>query len=162
MKTNLLSSTLYDNNTFYKAFKNDLLHAQHRVIIESPFITLKRMKGLMPILIKLRNKGITVIVNTRNPVEHSDDYYDQAVKSIQQLQEIGVKVLYTVKLHRKIAILDDAILWEGSLNILSQNDSCEIMRRTNSRELVKQMVGFISVYSGQLLAHNDRGSYNCH
>lgn len=143
MTTDLLSSTLYDNNTFYEEFKKDLLHAQYRVIIESPFITLKRMKDFMPIFNKLRNKGITVIINTRNPDEHNDEYYKQAVQSIQQLQEIGVKVLYTVKLHRKLAIIDTAILWEGSLNILSQNDSCEIMRRTNSGELVEQMIRFI-------------------
>ena len=37
----------------------------------------------------------------------------------------------------------DDTLWEGSLNILSQNDSCEIMRRSVSSELVKQMADFV-------------------
>ena len=146
MTSDLLSSTLYDNNSFYYKFKKDLLHAQQCVIIESPFITLKRMNELMPILISLRNKRIIVIVNTRNPDEHNDEYYQQAVESIQQLQEIGVRVLYTAKLHRKIAIIDDAILWEGSLNILSQNDSCEIMRRSYSTELVHQIKRFTGCY----------------
>jgi hypothetical protein len=54
-----------------------------------------------------------------------------------------VKVLYTVKHHRKLAIIDDEILWEGSLNILSQNDSCEIMRRTVSQQVASEMVRFI-------------------
>ena len=52
----------------------------------------------------------------------------QAELAIHTLQELDVTVLMAVGHHRKIAIVDD-ILYEGSLNILSQNDSCELMRR---------------------------------
>jgi hypothetical protein len=51
-------------------------------------------------------------------------------------------VLYTAGHHRKLAILDRSILWEGSLNILSQNSSSEIMRRIQSAELAWQMAHF--------------------
>lgn len=47
--------------------------------------------------------------------------------------------------HRKLAIIDDDILWEGGLNVLSQNDSCEIMRRIKSNEVFKQMMQFIGI-----------------
>jgi hypothetical protein len=38
------------------------------------------------------------------------------------LQKLGVQVLYTSGHHRKLAIIDREILYEGSLNIPSQND----------------------------------------
>jgi hypothetical protein len=44
--------------------------------------------------------------------------------------------------HRKLAIIDRRLLWEGSLNMLSQNDSCEIMRRIESNSLATQMIHF--------------------
>ena len=81
-------------------------------------------------------------VNTRHPEEHDGVYINQAYDAVAGMQILGVRVLYTVKHHRKIAIIDDT-LWEGSLNILSQNDSCEIMRRSVSSELVKQMADFV-------------------
>lgn len=136
------SSTLFDNNTFYHAFERDLKRAKRSVIIESPFITSRRMDYLMPILIKLRRKGLNVIVNTRSPEEHNQEYAIQAEKAVAAMQNIGIKVLYTVKHHRKIAIIDAEVLWEGSLNILSQGDSCEIMRRSVSRSLAWQMARF--------------------
>jgi hypothetical protein len=68
----------------------------------------------------------------------------QASIAIHTMQQMGVRVLYTVKHHRKLAIIDD-VLWEGSLNILSQNDSCEIMRRIKSRSLVMEMVRFLGL-----------------
>jgi len=140
------NSKLFDNNSFYKAFERDLRRARHSVIIESPFITSRRMEHLLPILIKLCRKGIKVVVNTRNPEEHNVEYMIQAEDAVAAMQEIGIKVLYTVKHHRKLAIIDNEILWEGSLNILSQGDSCEIMRRTASSSVVYKMLCFIKLY----------------
>ncbi len=140
---NLLASRLYDNTNFYKMFRKDLKHAQFSVIIESPFITAKRMEELLPILRKLRQRGVRVTVNTRDPKEHDAEYERQAGLAVYEMQELGITVLYTVKHHRKLAIIDGEILYEGSLNILSQIDSCEIMRRTVSQQLANEMVRFI-------------------
>ena len=139
----LLSSSLYDNRNFYKSFVKDLKSAQRSVLIESPFITTRRMNDLLPIFRTLRQQGVRIVVNTRNPEEHESDYQQQALLAIFEMQELDVTVLYTVKHHRKLAIIDGEILWEGSLNILSQNDSCEIMRRTVSEQLADEMMRFI-------------------
>jgi hypothetical protein len=87
------------------------------------------------------HRGVHVIVNTRDPDCHEPMMREQALACLETLDELGVEVLYTGSLHRKIAIVDD-VLWEGSLNIFSQNDSCEIMRRTASVDAVKQMIRF--------------------
>ena len=79
-----------------------------------------------------------MIVNTKPLDEHDTVLRGQAEQAITALQEIGVRVLMTVGLHRKVAVVDD-VLWEGSLNILSQNDSCELMRRIQSLELSDQL-----------------------
>ncbi len=136
---------MYDQTTFFKALERDLLSAQNEVIIESPFITVKRINALLPILTKLRNRGVSVTINTRDPNEHDLVYEDQALESIAMLQSIDIKVLYTVKHHRKLVIIDRAIAWNGSLNILSQNDSCEIMWRVESSDLANRLLGFINV-----------------
>jgi hypothetical protein len=48
--------------------------------------------------------------------------------------------------HRKLAILDKKILWEGSLNILSQIYSREIMRRIDNQDLTLEMFNFLKFY----------------
>jgi phosphatidylserine/phosphatidylglycerophosphate/cardiolipin synthase-like enzyme len=139
----LLGSRLHDQNTFYPALLRDLSGCAHEVIIESPFITRKRITQLIPVFIKLRKRNVRVIINTRNPEDHDEPYRSQAYEAIAQLHHIGVVVLFTGGHHRKLAILDKVIIWEGSLNILSYNDSCEIMRRTNSIILAEQMLRFL-------------------
>jgi phosphatidylserine/phosphatidylglycerophosphate/cardiolipin synthase-like enzyme len=142
---NLTSSRLYDQSTFYNAFLRDLERAQLRVVIESPFITEKRTALLLPALLRLRTKGVRVVINTKPFEEHESTYQTQAVLAVGAMQDIGVEVLMTGGHHRKLAIIDDEILWEGSLNILSQNDSCELMRRIHSDKAVKEMLQFIGI-----------------
>lgn len=138
-------SSLYDQNTFYRAFERDLLHARQEVIIESPFITASRMQLLLPILRKLSRRGVRIVVNTRHHEEHEGDYCRQAAEAIVTLQDIGVTVLYTGGHHRKLAIIDRKVLYEGSLNILSYRDSCEIMRRVASLAEAKKLLQFIGL-----------------
>lgn len=136
------SSHLYNQDSFYQAFVHDLERARSRVVIESPFITRKRMNMLFPTLSRLRAKGVRIVINTKPFIEHELSYRNQAMMVVAELQDLGVEVLLTVGHHRKLAIIDTDILWEGSLNILSQNDSCEIMRRIRSNDAVKEMILF--------------------
>ena len=84
-------------------------------------------------------------INTKPLDEHDTILRDRATYAIAELQEIGVKVLFTSGHHRKLAIIDDLVLYEGSLNILSQSDSCEIMRRIEDKVSVLQMLRFIGL-----------------
>lgn len=139
----LLTSKLYSEANFYNAFLKDLKKARVEVIIESPFLACKRTQSLLPAFYKLNRRGIKVRINTRNPRHHEYELQIQAWKSIKLLRSAGVKVkFYDDMRHRKIAIIDRDVLWEGSLNILSQNYSKEVMRRTQSQALAKQMLNF--------------------
>jgi len=138
-------SKLFDDNTFYCAFINDLGACKEEVLIESPFITSRRMATLLPVLQRLRQRGVRVTINTRHPDEHDPHFSVQAIQALGGLHLIGANILYTGKHHRKIAILDGKILWEGSLNILSHNDSCEMMRRIESEHEAQEMIRFLGL-----------------
>jgi phosphatidylserine/phosphatidylglycerophosphate/cardiolipin synthase-like enzyme len=139
----LLSSHLYNEEEFYKAFFDDLRKAKQEIILESPFITVKRMNSFLPIFQQLKKRGIRVVINTKPFDEHEPYYQLQAEQSVSTLQELGILVLLTAGHHRKLAVIDKRITWEGSLNILSQNDSCEVMRRIYSEQLANQMLAFL-------------------
>lgn len=143
----VFTSRLFDNDTFYPAFEKDLYYCRSEAVIESPFITLRRVDHLLPVLQKAIRRGVRVTVNTK-PLDEHDEYMRlEAESGIAQLQGIGVNILFTGGHHRKFATFDRKILWEGSLNILSQNDSCEIMRRIESNILTEQMLRFTRMTS---------------
>lgn len=142
---NATLTRLYNQDSFDAAFLKDIQHCRSSLVIESPFIRFNRIRSLMPILTKLRKRGVHIIINTRNPIEHDLEYQWQAEHAVTLMQDIGIRVLYTVKHHRKLAIIDRSTFWEGSLNILSYYDSCEIMRRTVSPTEAEILINFIGI-----------------
>jgi hypothetical protein len=142
----LLQSQLYDEISFYNSFINDLTSAKQNVLIESPYLTERRALQFAGVFKKLSRNGVRVRINTRDPRHHDKTLEIQAWKAIKVLRKNGVKVYICSDMrHRKLATIDNIILWDGSLNILSQANSKEVMRRTNSVELCKQMISFTRV-----------------
>lgn len=142
---NNFTTSLHDERTFYQAFIKDLEHCKQEVIIESPFITSERMKSLWPTLRRLYNRGIKIFIVTRDPKEHSEGYLNQSESEIEALEAIGIQVLLcTGNHHRKLAIIDRTILWEGSLNILSQIHSREFMRRLEGGGFAGDLFNFLN------------------
>ena len=141
------NSSLFNERTFYDQFLFDLRNCNDEVIIESPFITTSRIKSFFPIFEKLLSKGVKIYIVTRNPIEHeSYALKTQAEEVICMFEEMGIQTLICGgNHHRKLAILDRQILWEGSLNILSQNNSREIMRRIDDEALALQMFKFLKL-----------------
>jgi len=141
----ILSSELFNETDFYKSFTKDLKRARKSVVIESPFLTETRSYLLAKTFCKLKKRGVKVIVYTRSPKHQPYTLREQAIESIYVLRDSGATVFecYDYR-HRKIAVIDKKILWEGSLNILSQSKSREIMRRIVSPPLAKQMLQIIS------------------
>lgn len=145
-QSKLDQTKLFDEHGFYGAFSTDLKAAISDVLIESPYITIRRATEIRPLLEKIIRRSVRVIIYTRNPYHHDGVLVDEAIQGIQILKQVGAKVVVCDDMrHRKLALIDGQILWEGSLNMLSQNGSKEVMRRTNSAELCSQMKQFLGI-----------------
>lgn len=141
----LAASQLFDDSTFYQKFLKDIAYCRSELIIESPFITTRRLDSILPSLEKLVRRGVKVVINTRHPREHEEYLEGESRAALELLHKAGVAVLFTGGHHRKLAVIDRAILWEGSLNILSHGQSCEVMRRIQSQKMAQDMVSFIKL-----------------
>jgi hypothetical protein len=129
-------STLYTERNFYAAFFADLRKGAHEIVIVSPFITASRAQQFLNLLRSKTAEGIEVRVITRSLREQQGDMFRQAEMVFEELKRIGVQVVERRGLHQKFAFIDRSVVWEGSLNILSQSEdrSTEHMRRIGSIE----------------------------
>jgi phosphatidylserine/phosphatidylglycerophosphate/cardiolipin synthase-like enzyme len=145
-KKSIEFSKLYDELSFYSAFLRDLKYVREEVIIESPFITKRRMSVLFPIFERLKLRGVRIYIITRDPREHNDRMAEESEIEIRRFESIGVQVLLCKgNHHRKLAILDREKLWEGSLNILSQTNSREFMRRIEGKNIAMDTLRFLKI-----------------
>jgi hypothetical protein len=120
---------------FFEHLHDDLAGARSRVVVYSPFMTQDRVGRLEPHLRATVERGAEVWVITKTLEERTRD---RAVyQEIEHgLRNWGVQVVHKKGMHEKLVIVDDQVLWQGSLNPLSFSSTQEIMERRDSREIV--------------------------
>ncbi|HMT55387.1 MAG TPA: phospholipase D-like domain-containing protein [Candidatus Saccharibacteria bacterium] len=128
-------SRFYNEKDFYDAFASDINSASSSVVIESPYLTERRARQYAKLIKRKAKSGVRIHIYTRNPLHHDRLLAEQSNLACRILKDAGARVFVCDDMrHRKLAIIDAAILWEGSLNILSQSNSAELMRRTHCKE----------------------------
>jgi phosphatidylserine/phosphatidylglycerophosphate/cardiolipin synthase-like enzyme len=137
---------LYNEQTFYKAFVKDMLEVKKEIIIYSPFITKFRSEFFKKTFEQLKRRNIAVFIFTR-PLDEQEYLMRTEIKcALKDYEELGAYITYLPGfIHAKVAIIDREILWEGSLNILSQRESKEIMRRIADEDSAKQVMSYLGL-----------------
>jgi KaiC/GvpD/RAD55 family RecA-like ATPase len=130
--------------TFYARFAQDLFKAQHGILIFSPFLTERRASKLIDLLRNAIDRGLLVRIVTCPPGDHGGILENGLSETINAIRELGITVDYRAGMHEKIAIIDDEILWHGSLNILSHRDTAESMLRIKSRSACGLVAKFVT------------------
>jgi phosphatidylserine/phosphatidylglycerophosphate/cardiolipin synthase-like enzyme len=139
-------SRFYDEKAFYDAFASDINNATSSVVIESPYLTERRARQFAKLIHRKVKSGVKVHIYTRNPLHHDKLLAEQSRLACRILKDSGARVFICDDMrHRKLAIIDASILWEGSLNILSQSNSAELMRRTNCKEQALQVLKLLNL-----------------
>lgn len=140
-------SNSFNEKNFWGAFGKDLNSARKSVLIVSPFLYPGRTETFIKRFERLIQNGIKVQIYTRC-LHEKPEGNDKDKESIQQskeaykmLQETGVELICYHRCHQKVAIIDEALTWEGSLNILSHSTSgttsTEQMRRFEGWEVAR-------------------------
>lgn len=133
---------IYSHENFYTKFESDLKKARFLVLIQSPFMTLKRVNKLRPVLKECIERAVKVCVfaqdiDSRYANNEEQKRKKEALEEASRcLLSIGVHVNLVSGIHEKLVLVDENIFWEGSLNPLSYRDTTERMTRWDSRHKV--------------------------
>jgi hypothetical protein len=135
-----VSGELYTERNFWAQLFQDLKTVKERLIILSPFLTVRRSSMFMDYFQAMISRGVEIRIYTRPVNQQVGEMANQADVVIGQLRSIGTNVIERRSMHQKVAMLDNAIAWEGSLNILSHRDTGEHMRRFEGSSAIEEII----------------------
>jgi len=133
-------SSLYTEKTFWPIFFKDLLSVKKSLLIMSPFASLRRAGQMMDYFRALLNRNVDLRIITRPPSKQGGKLSEHAEEVIKQLEALGATVVQRKGMHQKVAVIDNQVVWEGSLNILSHKDTQEQMRRFEGQNAAEEVV----------------------
>jgi superfamily I DNA and/or RNA helicase len=134
-----VSGELYTERNFWARFLQDTKRVRQRLIILSPFVSIRRSGMFMDYFRAMIGRGVEIRVYTRPVNQQISEMASQSEIVVTQFRSIGVNVIERRNMHQKVAILDNDVAWEGSLNILSHRDSGEQMRRFTGQSAIEEI-----------------------
>jgi hypothetical protein len=131
---------IFDKSNFLPVYCNDIMKANREILVVSPFVTKKRsMQMLKNLEVALAN-SVKVIVLTR-PV---NDFIGKDMTSLQEtldlLKNAGIRIIYKSNIHQKFAVIDQRIIWYGSINLMSFGSAEESIMRLESPVIANELI----------------------
>ncbi len=120
---------IYNQNSFQERFVSDIEQARKGIVIVSPYAVPRRVQWLNDSLTSVRKRGILITVYTRPAKCFQERSRLAAENAIHALNAMDICVRCRGNIHQKYAIIDDRIVWYGSINLLSFGASQESIMR---------------------------------
>ena len=138
------TNLIFDKQSFFPVYLNDIAGTKQRLLIISPFVTKKRVEQMLPLFKTLIEKQVEIIIITR-PVH---DFVVGKTVTLQStysiLEDVGICLIFKSKIHQKFAIIDRKICWYGSINLLSFGWSEESIMRIVSGSIAYELERSVS------------------
>jgi len=126
---------IYNRESFFPVFINDIAAAQKEILIVSPFVRKRRAIQMMQQLESAISNNVRVVVVTR-PIEEYKPADQSVLREILGLfKKNEIHVVLKSNIHQKFAIMDQKVVWYGSINYLSYGNAEESVMRIESAHI---------------------------
>ncbi|MBA1336076.1 MAG: putative helicase [Firmicutes bacterium] len=136
-------NTIFDNSNFLTVFSNDISSAKSDIVIVSPYVTKKRLSQMLSILVTGIDNGAKLTVITRPETDYKERDRLTFEEMISSIKNTGASIIFKSNIHQKFAVIDQRIVWYGSINLLSFGNSVESIMRLDSLNIANELIGTI-------------------
>lgn len=135
------ADAIYDSDSYRPIFEQDLREAAASVIISSPTLSRKRVEQLLALVRPGQENGLKVAVITWHPDVYRYGKDEHRLALLESLRAGGCEVRFAQDNCLHFAVIDETIVWYGSMNLLSRDDVEDNIMRVESREIAEELLG---------------------
>lgn len=140
---------LFNQNDFEQVCLADIERSRKGVVIFSGFVTEQRVAAYEALFQQKKMEGVAIRCVTRPPKKNGSIPVEQGKAALDGLERLGCVVDTRGEIHEKVVVIDDEIVWFGSLNPLSHTSRTdEVMARIEGKDLALQIVAFMALDRG--------------
>ena len=137
----VIANSIFDCDNYLEVLEKDIRAASARVFISSPSLSAGKVRWLLTLL---QNKNISAIVFATDPAIYPEDGREHHIDLIQRLQISSVRVILKKHCCERYAVIDDSLVWYGSMNLLSQEKADDSLMRLVSPVIAEELLGISS------------------
>lgn len=107
-----------------KIFTEDIVHAKESIVVSAPYLSKKEVQDFIWIASKVMLNGVQIIVFVKKA--DTDEKQKKQVGCLLSMENAGIEVHPKEDLSQNLCVIDEKILWYGSVNYLgfSEKEAC--------------------------------------
>lgn len=131
------AKSIYDSNNYLDVFEKDILQANRNIIISSPELSCDKVNHFISIAKHKQEQGIEIrivcsIWNKGNT--------NVTMKLSYELNKIGIETLVKDDVKSCFAVIDEDLVWYGSMNLLGKADYYDNLVRMESKQIAAELL----------------------
>jgi phosphatidylserine/phosphatidylglycerophosphate/cardiolipin synthase-like enzyme len=131
---------IFNKDSFLPVFSNDIAGTRKEILIVSPFVRKTRATQMIQHLEIAVDKGVRAIAVTRPAEAFKAKDRSALERALEILKENGISVVFRSNIHQKFAVMDQKIVWYGSINLLSYGSAQESIMRIESANIANELI----------------------
>jgi phosphatidylserine/phosphatidylglycerophosphate/cardiolipin synthase-like enzyme len=131
---------IFDKDNFLPVFNQDINAAKKEILIVSPFVRKMRALQMTKHLKVVLEKNVRVLIVTRPKEDFKPKDHATIQRTLNLLTDCGASVVFKSNIHQKFAVMDQKVVWYGSINLLSYGSAQESIMRIESANIANELV----------------------
>jgi hypothetical protein len=136
-------SFIYESKNFFSAYFDDISKAKEKIIIVSPIISLKKISTFLTKIKNIINQNVKVTIITKPKEELNKNQKITVSEKEKIIKTHNFNIIYKKGINNKFSLIDQNVIWYGSLNILGYNSREEIAIRFENDEIANEFIKLI-------------------
>ena len=133
-------NSIFDSLGYWTVFENDIISAAKSIVISSPFLSLRKVEWIVDRFRTLQKRGVTITVFSLRPEEYPEDGREFHAELLGWLASVGIYVKTQNHCHERYAVIDQSLVWYGSMNLLSRGREDDSLMRIVSPEIAAELL----------------------
>lgn len=134
------ANAIYDIENYAETYWKDLEEANSAVIVSSPRLNNQKVDRIINMLGKRRELGVKVAIVTWHPDAYKYGKDNVRMELIERLRKAGFEIRLVEENCEHYAVIDNEIVWYGSVNLLSKEDAEDNLMRVCSKDIAAEIL----------------------
>lgn len=134
------ANAIYDFENYKERYEKDLLGAVRSVVISSPAISGIKINTLIKLLLERQTMGVRITVVTWSPDAYGYGKADYWMQLHEEMRMAGIYVEQKEDFCEHYAIIDNEIVWYGSMNLLGKENAEDNLMRVMSKDIAAELM----------------------
>ena len=134
------ANAIYDIENYAETYWKDIEEANSAVVVSSPRLNNQKVDRIINMLGKRRELGVKVTIVTWHPDAYKYGKDDVRMELMERLRKAGFEIRLVEESCEHYAVIDNEIVWYGSVNLLSKEDAEDNLMRVCSKDIAAELL----------------------